>query len=102
MAVPTRATALGYTATTLWHGSLSDSGRVTPEQIVGFANQCFLPQHIVIGHANFDAVTRVDAQLVGILHKRSLETVTLRDIFAVCSPSPAMPLMRTFIGASSS
>lgn len=77
------AAAIGYTATTLWYGSLSDSGRITPEQVVDFADQWFLPQHIVIGHANFDPVTQVYAQLVDILRERSLETVTLRDVFAV-------------------
>ncbi|MBF4461332.1 MULTISPECIES: polysaccharide deacetylase family protein [unclassified Rathayibacter] len=77
------AAAIGYTAPTLWYGSLSDSGLITPEQIVGFANQWFLPQHIVIGHANFTPVTTVYAKLVDILHERSLETVTLRDVFAV-------------------
>ncbi|WP_219814500.1 polysaccharide deacetylase family protein [Rathayibacter sp. AY1F9] len=77
------AAAIGYTATVLWYGSLSDSGRITPEQVVGFADQWFLPQHIVIGHANFDPVTQVYARLVDILRERSLETVTLRDVFAV-------------------
>ncbi|QHC60028.1 polysaccharide deacetylase family protein [Rathayibacter sp. VKM Ac-2760] len=77
------AAAVGYTATTLWYGSLSDSGRITPEQLVGFADQWFQPQRIVIGHANFDPVTTVYAQLVDILRARSLETVTLRDVFEV-------------------
>lgn len=77
------AAGIGYTATTLWYGSLSDSGRITPEQVLDFADQWFLPQHIVIGHANFDPVTQVYAQLVDILRARSLETVTLRDVFAV-------------------
>ncbi|KQQ05514.1 MULTISPECIES: polysaccharide deacetylase family protein [unclassified Rathayibacter] len=77
------AAGIGYTATTLWYGSLSDSGRITPEQVLDFADQWFLPQHVVIGHANFDPVTQVYAQLVDILRSRSLETVTLRDVFAV-------------------
>lgn len=77
------AAAVGYTATTLWYGSLSDSGRITPEQLVGFADEWFHPQRIVIGHANFDPVTQVYAELVDILRERSLETVTLRDVFLV-------------------
>ncbi|WP_208543734.1 polysaccharide deacetylase family protein [Rathayibacter sp. VKM Ac-2804] len=77
------AAAVGYTATTLWYGSLSDSGRITPEQLLGFADEWFRPQRIVIGHANFDPVTTVYAQLVDLLRARSLETVTLRDVFAV-------------------
>jgi len=79
----TAAAAIGYTATTLWYGSLSDSGRITPEQLLGFADEWFRPQRIVIGHANFDPVTTVYAQLVDLLRERSLQTVTLRDVFAV-------------------
>ncbi|OOB91529.1 hypothetical protein B0T42_05840 [Rathayibacter sp. VKM Ac-2630] len=77
------AAGIGYTATTLWYGSLSDSGRIAPEQVLAFADEWFQPQRIVIGHANFDPVTQVYAQLVDILVARSLETVTLRDVFAV-------------------
>jgi hypothetical protein len=41
-----------------------------------------LPQHIVIGHANFPAVTHVYPQLLDILKQRGLRTVTLQDVFA--------------------
>lgn len=77
------AARIGYTATTLWYGSLSDSGRITTEQVLAFADEWFQPQRIVIGHANFDPVTQVYAQLVDLLVARSLQTVTLRDVFAV-------------------
>ncbi|WP_207406880.1 polysaccharide deacetylase family protein [Rathayibacter sp. SD072] len=77
------AAGIGYTATTLWYGSLSDSGLITTDQLLGFADEWFRPQRIVIGHANFDPVTQVYAQLVDLLRERSLETVTLRDVFAV-------------------
>lgn len=76
------ATSIGYSAPVLWYGSLSDSGLESPEQVVQFAQQWFLPQHIVIGHANFDPVTKVYGQLLDILHQRTLRTVTLRDVFA--------------------
>ncbi|MFC6356395.1 polysaccharide deacetylase family protein [Luethyella okanaganae] len=75
------AADIGYTVPTLWHGSLSDSGLITEQQIVDFATEWFLPQHIVIGHLNFDPVTRVFPQLMQIVRQRGLQTVTLNDVF---------------------
>ncbi|SDN56660.1 Peptidoglycan/xylan/chitin deacetylase, PgdA/CDA1 family [Klenkia soli] len=75
------AAEIGYTCPVLWYGSLSDSGLLTPEAIVGFADQWFLPQHIVIGHLNFTPVTTVFPQLSQIIADRGLTTVTLDDVF---------------------
>ena len=75
------AADLGYTVPTTWYGSLSDSGLITDQQVVDFATTWFLPQHIVIGHLNFDPVTRVFPQLLGLLHERALTAVTLNDVF---------------------
>lgn len=75
------AASLDYTVTTMWYGTLSDSGSITPEQVVNFATEWFLPQHIVIGHANFPAVTEVFPKLSHIIAERGLETVTLNDVF---------------------
>jgi peptidoglycan/xylan/chitin deacetylase (PgdA/CDA1 family) len=77
------AASIGYTAPVMWYGSLADSGPVTPAQIVEFATNWFLPQHIVLGHANIDPVTKVYPQLLEILRERNLETVTLNDVFQV-------------------
>ncbi|WP_308465721.1 polysaccharide deacetylase family protein [Rathayibacter soli] len=76
------ASSIGYIAPVMWYGSLSDSGLITQDQVVSFAQQWFLPQHIVIGHANFPPVTHVYPQLLDILHERKLHTVTLRDVFS--------------------
>lgn len=65
----------------LWYGTLSDSGLITPAQVVQFATQWFVPQHIVIGHGNYEPVTTVFPQLVRIIESRSLRTVTLDDVF---------------------
>ena len=54
---------------------------ITDQQVVDFATTWFLPQHIVIGHLNFDPVTRVFPQLLGLLHERALTAVTLNDVF---------------------
>lgn len=75
------AADLGYTVPTTWYGSLSDSGPITDQQVVDFATTWFLPQHIVIGHLNFDPVTRVFPRLRGLVHDRGLTTVTLNDVF---------------------
>jgi len=75
------AASIGYSTPVLWYGTLSDSGLITPEQVMSFANQWFLPGHIVIGHANFPPVTTVFPQLSAIIHERGLQTVTLNDVF---------------------
>jgi peptidoglycan/xylan/chitin deacetylase (PgdA/CDA1 family) len=75
------AASIGYSTPVLWYGSLSDSGLITPQQVVDFATQWFLPQHIVIGHANHDPVTTVFPQLADLLATRHLQPVTLNDVF---------------------
>ena len=75
------AAGIGYTSPVLWYGSLSDSGLITEQQVVDFATQWFLPQHIVIGHLNYLPVTNVFPQLQGIIAERGLRTVTLDDVF---------------------
>lgn len=75
------AASIGYTVPTLWYGTLSDSGLITEQQVVDFATQWFLPQHVVIGHLNFDPVTRVFPQLLELIQQRGLQTVTLNDVF---------------------
>ena len=75
------AADLGYSVPTTWYGSLSDSGLITEQQVVDFATTWFLPQHIVIGHLNFEPVTNVFGQLSRLLHDRGLTTVTLNDVF---------------------
>lgn len=75
------AAYLGYTAPTLWSGSLSDSTLITEDYIVQMADQYFTPQAIVIGHLNHLPVTHVYPQLIDIIRSRNLRTVTLNDVF---------------------
>jgi peptidoglycan/xylan/chitin deacetylase (PgdA/CDA1 family) len=75
------AAGLGYTMTTLWSGSLSDSTLLAEDYIVKMANQYFTAQTIVIGHLNHLPVTHVYGQLVDIIRARKLRTVTLNDVF---------------------
>lgn len=81
------AADLGYSVPTTWYGSLSDSGLISDQQVIDFATEWFLPQHIVIGHLNFLPVTNVFPQLRALLHERGLTCVTLNDVFT----SPAHP-----------
>jgi peptidoglycan-N-acetylglucosamine deacetylase len=72
---------LGYPAVTMWLGSLGDATVITPEAIVANAEQWFLPQHLVIGHANHPPVMQVMGRLVSIIQERNLTPVHLGDIF---------------------
>ncbi len=75
------AADLGYTAITLWLGSLSDSTVVKEDFIVQMAQRYFTGQAIVIGHLNHPPVTHVYEQLRDLIRARNLRTVTLNDVF---------------------
>jgi peptidoglycan/xylan/chitin deacetylase (PgdA/CDA1 family) len=75
------AADLGYTAITLWSGSLSDSTVVKEDYIVQMAQRAFTGQAIVIGHLNHPPVTHVYGQLRDLICARNLRTVTLNDVF---------------------
>jgi peptidoglycan/xylan/chitin deacetylase (PgdA/CDA1 family) len=76
------AAAIGYTAPTLWYGSLSDSSVLTSDQISGFGDQWFGAGRVVIAHANHPGVIGAMQHLVDLVAQRGLRTVTLRDVFA--------------------
>jgi peptidoglycan/xylan/chitin deacetylase (PgdA/CDA1 family) len=77
------AAAIGYTASTLWYGSLADSGVLTPEQIMGFGDDWFTAGRVVIAHANHPPVLSAMQHLVDVIAQRGLRTVTLNDVFQV-------------------
>ena len=72
---------LGYTADTLWSGSLEDHVVIPEDRIVTMAEKYFTPGAIVIGHLNHLPVTHVYGQLVDIIRARRLRTVTLDDVY---------------------
>jgi len=80
-AVDAAARSAGYSVPVLWYGSLSDSGLITEDQLRGFATQWMLPQHIVIGHANYLPVTNCFDFLAELIRSRHLQPVTLTDYF---------------------
>lgn len=79
--VDAAAARVGYSTPLLWYGTLADSGNISSDQIVGFAEQWFLPAHIVIGHANFTGTIGALPRLGKLLEERRLATFTLDDVF---------------------
>lgn len=75
------ATDQGYSTITLWSGTVGDSRPVSEQQLVGFAQQSFQPQQIILAHANLPPVTHTYSQLLDIITSRGLQTVTLADVF---------------------
>ena len=79
--VRSAAAAIGYTAPTLWYGSLSDSSVLTSDQIDGFGDKWFTAGKVVIAHANHPGVIGAMQHLVDLVAQRGLRTVTLNDVF---------------------
>lgn len=80
----TDAAAAAYTASTMWYGTLGDAAPKSAAEIIGLAQQYFLPQRLIIGHANFpEAITEALPHLHQIVQERGLTTVTLNDVFEV-------------------
>jgi peptidoglycan/xylan/chitin deacetylase (PgdA/CDA1 family) len=76
------AADLGYTAVTLWSGTVGDSLPETAANLVACATRSFSPQQIVLAHANLPTVTHCYDQLSQLIASRNLQTVTLNDVFA--------------------
>ncbi len=79
--VDSLAASIGYTSPVLWYGTLSDSGEITRDQLVQFADKWILPEHVVIGHANFPAVTECFDHITQLIQSRAIVPVTLNDLF---------------------
>ncbi len=75
------AASVGYTVPVMWYGSLSDATEISDADLMASAQSWLLPQHIVIGHANYPTVTRHFEEIVAIIRGRGLVPVTLDDVF---------------------
>ena len=75
------AASIGYTTPVLWFGTLSDSGEITRDQLIQFADKWILPERIVIGHANFPAVTKCFEHITWLIQSRAIVPVTLNDVY---------------------
>ena len=71
----------GYSVITWWNGSFGDSTEISQDQIRQNATQYLRAGNIVIGHANFPAVTKVYDDIIALIQTRHLQTVTLTDVF---------------------
>ena len=71
----------GYTASTMWYGTLGDERVLREQDIIANARTYFRQQAVVIGHANHPAVTHIYPQLAEIIRERKLTMVTLDDYF---------------------
>jgi peptidoglycan/xylan/chitin deacetylase (PgdA/CDA1 family) len=76
------AADLGHPTVVMWNGTLGDDRVLSPAQLVAAARQWFTAQRIVVGHANHTPVTTVYADLLALIAERSLQTVTLADVWA--------------------
>ena len=71
----------GYSVITWWNGSFGDATQIPADQIRQNANDSLRAGNIVIGHANYPAVTTVYDDIIGLIQDRALTTVTLADVF---------------------
>ena len=76
------AVDLGHPTIAMWNGTLGDSRVLTGAELVGYAREWFIPQTIVVGHANHRTVTTVYGELLELIRERDLRTVTLADVWA--------------------
>ncbi|MGX5680026.1 polysaccharide deacetylase family protein [Schumannella luteola] len=79
--VQAAAASIGYTVPVMWYGSLADATPITDADLLAMANDWLLPQHIVIGHANYPTVTYHFREIADILRSRGLQPVTLDDVW---------------------
>jgi peptidoglycan/xylan/chitin deacetylase (PgdA/CDA1 family) len=80
------AADLGHPTIAMWNGTLGDSRVLTAAELLGYAREWFVPQTIVVGHANHRTVTTVYGELLELIHDRQLRTVTLADVWAPPRP----------------
>ena len=71
----------GYSVITWWNGSFGDSTEISQDQVRQDARDYLRVGNIVIGHANFPAVTRVYDDIIRLIQAGGLTTVTLADVF---------------------
>src|ERR1700757_3047610 len=75
------AADLGYPTLTMWGATIGDSRVINEQQLIGYAQQAFQGQQIVLAHANRPPITHCYPQLLDIIASRHLQTVTLDDVF---------------------
>ena len=80
------AADVGHPTIAMWNGTLGDSRVLTGAELVGYAREWFVPQAIIVGHANQRTVTTVYGELLELMQERRLRTVTMADVWAAPRP----------------
>lgn len=75
------AAEMGYTNILMWNGSFGDSTVISPQQLMGLANQYLKPGTIMLGHLNHDVIFPLWPQIDQIIAQRQLDPVTLDEMF---------------------
>ncbi len=75
------AANLGYTKTTMWDGSYSDSEAITPAFLMSQAQKYLKPGVIMLGHANHPTVLGLFDQILTLIKQRNLTPVTMDEMF---------------------
>lgn len=81
------AGTLGYTNILMWDGSFGDSTVISPQQLMGLANQYLTPGTIMLGHLNHDVIFPLWPQIQQIIAQRNLDPVTLDEMFGTSRAS---------------
>jgi len=76
------AADLGYPTVTLWSDTVGDSVPENEAKLVANAARSFMPQQIVLAHANLPTITHCFDRLSELIASRNLQTVTLNDVFS--------------------
>ena len=75
------AAGLGYTQILMWNGSFGDSTVISPQQLIGLAEQYLTPGTIMLGHLNHPTILSLFGQIQSIINDRNLQPVTLDEMF---------------------
>lgn len=75
------AKSVGYRQAVHWYGSVGDSGPIGDADMSALIDRWFLPQHIVIGHANVRTVLNHFDEIAATIRDRGLQPITLDDLF---------------------
>lgn len=75
------AAGLGFTHILMWNGTLGDATAISPQQLLGLAQQYLTAGRIVLGHMNHPTVLSLFPQLQAMMAQRDLQPVTLDEMF---------------------
>jgi peptidoglycan-N-acetylglucosamine deacetylase len=75
------AASIGYTNVLMWNGSFGDSTPIPPRVIMELAREYLHRGVVMLGHANYPAVSHLFPRIAEIIARRHLQPVTLDEMF---------------------